>query len=68
MEIDFCYTAHPNDHIYAISKNEIKISVFENGQKTELFNGVRVYKTDFEIIEIKTFISELEKKKYERHC
>ena len=37
------------------------MSVFKNGQKTELFNGVHVYGNDVEITEIKTLVSELEK-------
>ena len=56
MEIDFCYTVHPDDHIYAATKNEIKVSVFENGQKTELPNGVRVYENEIGIIKIKPFV------------
>ena len=70
LEIDFCYTAYPNDHIYAISKIEIKISVVEKKQKIDLSNGVRVYGNDFEIIKIKTFVSEFEKNmgKHKRHC
>ena len=61
MGIDFCNTAHKNGHIYATSKNEIKMSVVEKGQKTELFNGVHVYGNDVEIIKIKTLVSEFQK-------
>ena len=57
-DAEFCYLASPEDHVYAATKEEIKVNASDGGQETKLPNGISVFGSDDEVRQVGGLVEE----------
>jgi len=57
-DAEFCYTASPDDHVYAVSKADIKVNASDRGHEVKTQDGISLFGENEEISKLEKLITE----------